>query len=137
MGEGFHWLEPGGCDIPKVPYMGDGTTSEKLEQDLQDALDRGRWLSDEEQATADAHRLQNQLAEDDKRNLRQRLIVFTLVCILLPPLWPLAFVLTLYLLFPRTAVRIGGIAAVVLVTAALAATALIVLSVQWLITLLG
>lgn len=117
--------------------MGDGTTSEKLEQDLQDALDRGRWLSDEEQATADARRLQNQLAEDDKRNLRQRLIVFTLVCILLPPLWPLAFVLTLYLLFPRTAVRIGGIAAVVLVTAALAATALIVLSVQWLITLLG
>ena len=58
------------------------TASEQQEQELQDARDRGRWLSDDEQAAVDARRLQDQLAEDDKRNLRQRLIVFTLVCIL-------------------------------------------------------
>ena len=117
--------------------MVDETASEQQEQEFQDARDRGRWLSDDEQAAVDARRLQDQLAEDEQRHLRQRLVVFTLVCILLPPLWPLAFVLSLYLLFPRTAARIGLIAAVVLVTATLAATVLIVICIQWLMSLLG
>ena len=47
------------------------------------------------------------------------------------------FVLSLYLLFPRTAARIGLIAAVVLATATLAATVLIVIGLPWLMSLLG
>ena len=125
------------CKGPRVRPMVDETASEQQERELQDARDRGRWLSDDEQAAVDARRLQDQLAEDEQRHLRQRLVVFTLVCILLPPLWPLAFVLSLYLLFPRTAARIGLVAAVVLVTAALAATVLIVICIQWLMSLLG
>ena len=77
--------------------MGDGSTSDQLEQDLRDARDRGRWLSDEEQRSVDQQREQQDLEQQKLRDRRRRLLVLTGVCILLPPFWPLAFVLSFYL----------------------------------------
>ena len=74
--------------------MGDGSTSDQLEQDLRDARDRGRWLSDEEQRSVDQQREQQDLEQQKLRDRRRRLMVLTGVCVLLPPFWPLAFVLS-------------------------------------------
>ena len=117
--------------------MGEGSTSDQLEQDLWDAQDRGRWLSDEEQRSADLQRKQQELAQEQRRDRRRRLMVLTGVCILLPPFWPLALVLSFYLLFPATVARIGIAAGVVAVGAALATVALLVVAATFLIGLLG
>ena len=65
----------------------------KLERDFQIAKNQGRWLSDDEQ-----------IVLDNRNQIRSRLIILSGVCVLLPPLWPFAVGLTLYLLFPKTTV---------------------------------
>ena len=45
----------------------------------------------------------------------------------LPPLWPIAFVLTLYLLFPKTISRIGVVATVFLLLSSLVVTGILIL----------
>ena len=117
--------------------MGDGSTSDQLEQDLRDARDRGRWLSDEEQRSVDKQREQQDLEQQKLRDRRRRLMVLTGFCVLLPPFWPLAFVLSFYLLFPATVARIGIVAGVVMVAAALSTIALLVAVTTFLIGLLG
>ena len=117
--------------------MADGSTSERLEQDLQDAQERGRWLSDEEQRCLDDQRQQQDLVLEQQQSRRQRLIVLTGLCILLPPFWPLAFVLGCYLLFPETVARIGLVAGVVLIGSVLATIALLVIVTNALLNLLG
>ena len=76
--------------------------SKKLEREFEMAKDQGRWLSDDEQKVL-----------DQRKETRSKLIVLTGVCCLLPPLWPFAFGLTLYLLFPKTISRVGVVVATV------------------------
>lgn len=68
----------------------------QLERDLELARLHGRWLSDDEQALLDHQRQQ-----------RRKLTALLVVCVLIPPLWPLALGLALYLLFPDTTRRLA------------------------------
>ena len=78
-----------------------------------------------------------QIQDQAHRNqLRLRLIVLTGVSLLIPPLWPLAIGLTLYLLFPSTTRRLGLAAGLVLVAAAIGAAALLAILTVWLMSLL-
>ncbi|MFL2489696.1 MAG: hypothetical protein ACJ0GM_06205 [Parasynechococcus sp.] len=87
----------------------------KLERDFQIAKNQGRWLSDDEYIVL------------EKRNqIRSKLILLTGVCILLPPLWPFAFGLTLYLLFPKTISRIGVVATVCFLLSSLVVTGILI-----------
>ena len=117
--------------------MADGSTHDSLEQDLQAAQDRGRWLSEDEQRAVEQQRDQQRLIDDQVQSRRTRLMVLTGVCILLPPLWPLAFALTCYLLFPATVARIGVAAGVLLIGAVVATCGLLVAATSWLLRLLG
>jgi hypothetical protein len=75
--------------------------SNKLEREFEIAKAHGRWLSDEEQKDL-----------KQRETIRSKFIVLTGICILLPPLWPLALGLTIYLLFPKTITQIGVVATV-------------------------
>ena len=90
-------------------------SNSKLERDFERAKDQGRWLSDDEQKTLEQH-----------QEIRSKLVVLTGVCILLPPLWPFAIGLTLYLLFPKTISRIGVIATVVFLLSSLVLTGILI-----------
>ena len=76
--------------------------SNKLEREFEIAKDHGRWLSDEERKDLELREAH-----------RSKLIVLTGICVLLPPLWPFALGLTLYLLFPKTITRVGVVATVI------------------------
>ena len=117
--------------------MARSTTPQQLELDLQAARTHGRWLSDEELSEIEQQE-RDRLQLIEKRQFRRnRLIVLTGVCLLIPPLWPLALVLTLYLLFPQTLARAGMIMGVLLVTLSLAAVGLFAAFITWLVMLLG
>ena len=88
--------------------------SNKLERDFYIAKEQGRWLSDDEQ-----------IVLDNRNQIRSRLIILTGVCVLLPPLWPFAFGLTLYLLFPKTISRIGIVATVCFLLSSLVVTGIL------------
>ena len=107
-----------------------------LEQDLQAARERGRWLSDEEQEENDRQQRQAQLQTEQQLSRRRRLIQLTAVCVLLPPLWPLAFGLSFYLLFPKTAARFGLAACIALLLGGLALTVFLALVTLGLLRLL-
>ena len=76
--------------------------SNKLEREFEIAKDHGRWLSDEELKSL-----------EQREAHRSKLIVLTGICVLLPPLWPFALGLTLYLLFPKIITRVGVVAIVI------------------------
>lgn len=81
--------------------------SHQLEQELEQARLHGRWLSDDERfAIAEQQRERSALAERQRLH-RRKLIILTAVCVVIPPLWPVALGLTLYLLFPRTTKHLG------------------------------
>ena len=101
--------------------------SQQLELELDEARRVGRWLSDEEWAerALAEERQQEDLAQQRQR--RRKLVALLVVSVLIPPLWPLAAALTLYLLFPASTVRLavatglsllvlGGLAALLLTT---------------------
>ena len=90
-------------------------SNNNLERDFQRAKDQGRWLSEDEQETL-----------EQSQEIRSKLIVLTGVCILLPPLWPFAFGLTLYLLFPKTISRVGVVATVVFLLSSLVMTGILI-----------
>ena len=98
--------------------MGESPGRESIEQELAKAQQLGRWLSDDElaaEAQEEAQSLAEQQAQDSRR---LRLTLLTLVSLVIPPLWPLAFALTLYLLFPRTSTRLflaAGVSAILVV----------------------
>jgi hypothetical protein len=96
----------------------------QLERELEQARRHGRWLADDELAALDTQRQQT-LAQG-QRQTRRKLILLTGICLLLPPLWPLALGLTLYLLFPRTTQRFGLIAGILLLAAGVLLTVLLV-----------
>ena len=87
----------------------------KLERDFQIAKNQGRWLSDDEYIVL------------EKRNqIRSKLFILTGFCVLLPPLWPFAFGLTLYLLFPKTISRIGVVATLCFLLSSLVVTGILI-----------
>ena len=99
----------------------------QLERDLEEALRIGRWISDDERAERELERERDQRARLAQRQRRRKLLALLVVSLLIPPLWPLAIVLTLYLLFPLTTVRVavatglsllvlGGLVAVLITT---------------------
>ena len=91
--------------------MSDGAvTPVQLEQDLEQARQLGRWLSDDERAAQAEQQRQLASLAEQQRLRRRKLLILTGVCVLIPPLWPVALGLTLYLLFPRTTKRLGLVA---------------------------
>jgi hypothetical protein len=87
----------------------------KLEREFEIAKDQGRWLSDEERKDL-----------EQREAIRSKLIVLTSICVLLPPLWPFALGLTLYLLFPKTITRVGVVATVLFLLGSLLLTSALI-----------
>ena len=116
--------------------MSKGNPAERLEDDLNSAKARGRWLSDDEQAELDreAHAVAIQVEAKQKRG--RKLMILAGVCLLIPPLWPVALGLTLFLLYPDTMARIGLAAAITLLVGGLLLAGLLGLVMVWLIQLL-
>jgi hypothetical protein len=79
----------------------------QLERDLEEALRIGRWESDDERAERAVERQQQLQVRLEQRQHRRKLLVVLAVSLLIPPLWPLAIALTLYLLFPATTKRLA------------------------------
>jgi hypothetical protein len=98
----------------------------QLERELEQARRHGRWLADDELAALNTQRQQTLAEAQGQRQTRRKLILLTGICLLLPPLWPLALGLTLYLLFPRTTQRFGLIAGILLLAAGVLLTVLLV-----------
>ena len=109
----------------------------QIERDLDAAQLHGRWLSDDEIEQLDKQARLNAQATEHAESLKRRLVILTAVCILLPPLWPLALGLTLYLLFPKSITRIGLAAGVILISLTIGAVVLVSTLVFWLLTLLS
>ena len=74
-------------------------------------------------------------AEAKQRQVR-KLVILTGVCLLIPPLWPVALGLTLYLLYPETMARLGLAAAIALSVSALLLAGLLGFVMVWLVQLL-
>ena len=108
--------------------MGD-SIRDAIEQDLARAQQLGRWLSDDELQAAERAEQDALALKQQEDSRRTRLMVLTVVCVLIPPLWPLALALTLYLLFPRSTSRVlmaTGVGAIVLVLGLIGASAALV-----------
>ena len=109
-----------GVQVPLPPSV---MPDPQLERELEAARRHGRWLVDDELAALDLEHQKALERAQGQRRTRRRLILLTGVCLLMPPLWPLALGLSLLLLFPRTTRRFGRMAGVLL----LAGGALLVL----------
>lgn len=83
---------------------------EQLEQDLAQAQDLGRWLSDDERLERQRAEQKALVDQQEQQQHRLKLVALAIVCVAIPPLWPLAFGLTLHLLFPKTFRRLLWIA---------------------------
>ena len=83
------------------------SSTDKLEREFKQAQQFGRWLSDEERLALEEEETQALRVIEQQRHRRERLIVLTGICILIPPLWGLAAGLSFYLLFPDTAKRVA------------------------------
>ena len=122
------------CAYPEV--MSETTTPQQLERDLQAARHHGRWLSDEELLALEREESERQQNEAQQRQLRRKLTVLAGVCVMLPPMWPLALGLTLYLLFPRTITRVGFAAGAFIVSGAIVGTGLLIALILWIFAVL-
>lgn len=114
--------------------MGDATRN-AIERDLERAQQLGRWLSEDELQVAERAEQEALALKQQESSRRTRLVVLTVLCLLIPPLWPLAFGLTLYLLFPRSTSRMllaTGVGAIVLVLGLVGVSAALVV---WLLML--
>ena len=116
--------------------MSDRNPSERLEADLDRAMSRGRWLSDDEQAELDREADARAVQLEIKRRRDRKLMILTGVCLLIPPLWPVALGLTLFLLYPQTMARIGLVAAVASVVGGLVLAGVLALAMVRLVQLL-
>ena len=88
---------------------------DQLQQDFDRAKQSGRWLSDEEMQLLAKQEHDEQIANEQADRNRRKLIVLTVVCGLLPPLWPVALLLTLVLLYPSTMKRVGLVSGILFV----------------------
>ena len=91
-----------------------GQPKPSLDDELEQARRHGRWLAEEEIAALEQQRLDQIQRLAQQRQNRRKLLLLTVVCVLLPPLWPLALGLVLYQLFPQATRRYGLIAGLVL-----------------------
>ena len=116
--------------------MSNRTPAEQLEAELDRAKARGRWLSDDEQAVLDREANAEALLVEAKQQRDRKLMILTGVCLLIPPLWPVALGLTLFLLYPDTMARIGLAAAIAFLVGGLLLAGVLGLAMVWLIQLL-
>ena len=116
--------------------MNNRTPAEQLEAELDRAKARGRWLSDDEQAVLDREANAETLLVEAKQQRDRKLMILTGVCLLIPPLWPVALGLTLFLLYPDTMARIGLAAAITFLVGGLLLAGVLGLAMVWLIQLL-
>jgi len=84
------------------------------EHELEQARRHGRWLADDEIAALEQQSRDAIERLEQQRLHRRKLAILTVVCVLIPPFWPLALGLVLYLLFPKASKRFGLIAGLVL-----------------------
>ena len=110
-------------------------SSQQLERELNQAREMGRWLSDDElEQLEHEQRLIRQEQEQDSQR-RLKLGLFTVVCVVIPPLWPVALGLSLHLLFPQTFRRLlwfaGG--SVLLLALLAAGVSIAVVSLLWML----
>lgn len=82
--------------------MESSPSPQQIEQELEQARAMGRWLSDEEREQLAAQKQGERLALERDQQLRTRLMVLTGVFLLIPPLWPVAAGIAVYLLFPQS-----------------------------------
>jgi hypothetical protein len=87
--------------------MADSAQRQQIEQELDHARELGRWPSDDELVARAQEQDQLRVKEQTELHHRGKLLALTVVSLLIPPLWPLAFGLSLYLLFPRSTRRIA------------------------------
>ena len=110
-------------------------SSQQLERELNHAREMGRWLSDDEleQLEHEQRLIRQEQVNESQRRLK--LGLFTVVCVLIPPLWPVALGLSLYLLFPQTFRRLlwfaGG--SVLLLALLAAGVSIAVVSLLWML----
>ena len=109
---------------------------ERLEDELTRAKARGRWLSDDEQVDLDREADAVATQAEAKQRRDRQLLILTGVCLLIPPLWPLALGMTLLLLYPVTMARIGLAAAIIFLMGGLLLSGVLGLAMCWLIQLL-
>ena len=105
--------------------MDPSSSTDKLERELNQAQQFGRWLSDEERLALEEEESQALRMIEQQRHRRVRLIVLAGVCLLIPPLWGLGAGLSFYLLFPETSKRVAWIAGGGLIVATLLMTLLV------------
>ena len=116
--------------------MSDRNPSERLHVELDRAKAHGRWLSDDELAELDREAEVLALRAEAKQQRDRKLLILTGVCLLIPPLWPVALGLTLFLLYPDTMARIGLAAAITFLVGGLLLAGVLGLAMIWLIQLL-
>ncbi|AII49234.1 hypothetical protein KR52_08765 [Synechococcus sp. KORDI-52] len=116
--------------------MSNRNPTERLEHELDRAKMRGRWLSDDEQADLDLEAAEVATQVEAKRRRDRKLVILTAVCLVIPPLWPLALGLTLFLLYPDTMARVGLAAAVACLVGGLMLAVVLGVAMVWLIQLL-
>ena len=112
------------------------TTQERRERELQVARDQGRWLSDDEYESMEQQHQQRIVQNRRDSATRNKLIILTAICVLIPPLWPVALGLTLYLLFPKSVAKISLVAGLILGSLGVLLTAVLALLSVWLINLI-
>ena len=115
--------------------MVDPIPREQLEQDLAQAQDLGRWPSDDERLERQRAEEQVLVDQQEQDQHRLKLVALAIVCLVIPPLWPLAFGLTLHLLFPKTFRRLLWIAggSVVLLVVLTTGVALAITTLLWML----
>ncbi|KZR87071.1 hypothetical protein MITS9508_02538 [Synechococcus sp. MIT S9508] len=110
-------------------------SSQQLERELNHAREMGRWLSDDELEQLEHEQLLIRQEQAQHSQRRLKLGLFTVVCVLIPPLWPVALGLSLHLLFPQTFRRLlwfaGG--SVLLLTLLAAGVSIAVVSLLWML----
>ena len=116
--------------------MSKGNSAERLEDELDRAKARGRWLSDDEQAELDREADVMAFQVQAKQQRDRKLMILAAVCLLIPPLWPVALGLTLILLYPDTMARIGLAAGITFLLGGLLLAGVLGLAMVWLIQLL-
>jgi len=116
--------------------MSNRNPAEQLEDELDRAKTRGRWLSEDEQAELDREADAVATRVEAKQRRDRKLMILAGVCLLIPPLWPLALGLTLFLLYPETMARVGLVAAVAFVVGGLLLAGVLGMAMVWLLQLL-
>ena len=110
-------------------------SSQQLERELNHARAMGRWLSDDELEQLEHEQRLTRQEQEQESQRRLKLGLFTVVCVVIPPLWPLALGLSLYLLFPQTFRRLLWFAGGSLLLLALlgAGVSIAVVSLLWML----